>query len=124
MIEQIVTKDKTITAESVALASTSSGLVLIALEKALGGDFVSAKNTIEKAYVEGEYNLKTTFSDIYDRISELDIDLQLKIRLYQKLAETEANVKLGGDPVIQLVGYASWIWIAPHLPSCPVLVEK
>lgn len=120
-LESITDANKYITNESVALLQKPVGLGLVALNYALQGDFDSAKESIEKAYVEGRYDPRKTIHEIYDAIPKLQLDQEIKIRMFEKLGQTDANVKFGGDPVVQIITYIAFVWLLPHLSKCPVL---
>lgn len=120
-LEGIVDKSGFITADTVSMLQRPVGLGLMALNYAMQGDFDSAKENIEKTFVEGQYNPKNTINEIYNAIPKLQIDNEIKIRMYEKLAETDANLKFGSDPVVQIIGFIAFVWLIPHLSKCPVL---
>lgn len=123
-LEQIVDEHQTITLESVAVIESSVGLYTLAMRQALAGKFEEAKTTIEKAYVEGHFDPRTSFQEIYDAIPGLTIDREVKIRLFAKLGEAEANSKRGSNPIIQIVSFISFVWLIPYLSACPVLSKS
>ncbi len=120
-LESITDASKYITNDSVALLQRPIGLGLVALTYALQGDFDSAKENIEKTYVEGKYDPRKTIHELYEAIPKLQLDQEIKIRMYEKLARTDADMKYGGDPVIHLIGFVAFVWLLPHLSKCPVL---
>lgn len=121
-LEKIIDEHGIITPESVAVIESAVGLGILAMRQALAGKFWEGKDTIEKAFVEGKYNPRTIFSEIYEGIPELaGVDNEVKIRIFEKLGETEANSKRGSDPVIQLISFLAFIWLIPYLSKCPVL---
>lgn len=120
-LESIVDQNKFITNDTVVLLQKPLGLGLLALNYALQSDFDSAKENIEKAYVEGRYDPRKTIHEIYEAIPKLQLDQEIKIRIYEKLARTDADMKYGGDPVIHLIGFIAFVWLIPHLSKCPVL---
>jgi len=120
-LEQIIDEHQTITLESVAVIESSVGLYTLAMRQALAGKFEDAKTTVEKAYVEGHFDPRTSFQEIYEAIPDLTIDREVKIRLFAKLGEVEANSKRGSNPVIQIISFISFVWLVPYLSTCPVL---
>jgi hypothetical protein len=45
----------------------------------------------------------------------------MKIRMFEKLDEVERGVKMGGDPIIQIVTYIAFLWLLPHASGCPII---
>jgi len=120
-LESIVDEHNTITVDSVALPLGKTDLPILALTKALEGDFDTARQMIEKSYIEGKYNPRTAFKEIYNSIPKLDAELDVKIRMFEKLGEVERGFLMGGDPIIQLVTYFAFVWLIPHASKCPHL---
>jgi DNA polymerase III delta prime subunit len=120
-LETVVDSNGSITPDSVLLGLGATGLPLIAMMKALEGDFFSAKEYIEKAYVEGNYNPRTAFKQLYEAIPTLNISTEMKVRMFEKLGEIERGVLVGGDPIIQIVTYLAFIWLLPHASGCPLI---
>jgi len=117
---KIIDEKSQITPESVAVLKDATSLHKIALDYALKGDFESSKNTIEKAHIEGRYDSRLTYRELYKALDTIE-NRDIKIRLYSKLGEVEANSKRGGDTIIQLVYFMAYVWLVPHLSKCPVL---
>ena len=120
-LETVVDVNKKITPESIALISGTTGLAVLAMVKALEGDFNTAKEMIEKAYVEGKYDPRNICRELYNAIPNLNVSLEIKIRMFEKLGEVENNLNVGGDPIIQLVTYIAFVWLIPHATGCPLL---
>jgi len=120
-LESIVDETGSITAESVLLVMGTTGLPVLSMVKALEGDFETAKQLIEKAYVEGKYDSRNAFKELYRAIPNLNIDLEMKVRMFEKLGEVERGYLIGGDPIIQIVTYIAFVWLLPHASSCPHL---
>jgi len=119
-LEKIIDEGGQITPESVAVLGEAVSLHVVALQYALNGNFEAALGTIEKAHIEGRYDSRLTFKELYEALKTVE-NREWKIRLYAKLGEVEANSKRGSDPIIQLISFISYVWIVPHLTSCPVL---
>jgi len=120
-LETVIDVNKQITPESIMLVGGTTGLAVLAMVKALEGDFNTAKEMIEKAYVEGKYDPRNICRELYSAIPNLNVELEIKIRMFEKLGEVEHNLNDGGDPIIQLVTYISFIWLIPHATGCPPL---
>jgi len=121
MLESIITAENEITDTSVAILSKTVGLATLAMGYALKGQFTEAKTYIEKAHIEGKYDPRGTFNELYLSINDLETDTETKARLYEKLGQVEANTKGGGDPIIQIVSFMAFVWLIPHVSKCPVL---
>jgi len=119
-LEKIIDEDLEITPESVAVLRDATSLHTLALKYALEGDFDSAKDAIEKAHIEGRYDSRRTFRELYKALETVK-PKEVRIRLYSKLGEVEANSKRGGDAIIQLIYFVAYAWLVPHLSRCPVL---
>jgi replication factor C small subunit len=120
-LETVVDANKKITPDTIALISGATGLAVLAMVKALEGDFNTAKEMIEKAYVEGKYDPRNICRELYTAIPNLNVSLEIKIRMFEKLGEVEHNLNDGGDPIIQLVTYIAFVWLIPHATGCPLL---
>lgn len=117
---KIIDDGLNISPESVAILEDATPLHALALKYALEGNFVAAKDTIEKAHVEGKYNSRMTFKELYKALDTVE-DKEVRIRLFSKLGEVEQNSKRGSDPIIQIVAFMAYVWLVPHLSKCPVL---
>ena len=116
-LEHLITEGKDLTEENISRLE-GVGLEVIALEKALGGNFEEAKNLMEDASLK--FNHEEIIERLYERIGSVK-ELELRTKLYIKLAEVEHRCKTGSNPLIQLVNFMAWAWILPHLPQgCPL----
>lgn len=119
-LEKIINEKGQITPESVAVLASAASLHVLALQYALRGNFEEAKKTIETAHIEGHFDSRLTFQELYKALETIK-DREIKIRLYSKLGEVEANSKRGASPIIQIVAFMAYVWVVPHLSKCPVL---
>lgn len=122
-LEKIIGKDGKITAnEVIALQKPKS--VTEALKTAVDGDFEKAKEILEDAYISSRFDI----DDVIDELSEAIQDVkkpELRVRLYIRLAEAERSCRIGSSPLIQLVGFLGFAYVAPHLPEgCPNLTKE
>jgi len=114
-LEKVVNAKKELTIQSL-IELQKTKMASDALTFALSGNFERAKNLLEDAYISANFNVEEIIDDFYEAIGNIEEnDNPVKIRLYAKLAETERNCKLNTNPLVQLVGFMSWVWIAPHL---------
>ncbi len=119
-LEKIIDAGGQITPESVAVLGEAASLHVVALRYALDGNFEAAKDTIEKAHISGRFDSRLTFRELYKALETVE-PKEVRIRLYSKLGEVEANAKRGSDPIIQIIAYLAYAWVCPHLTGCPVL---
>lgn len=112
-IEKVIEEGNKISKES--LIKWEPKIASIALSQAIEGNFEEAKQTLEDAFIDSRFDVDIIIEELYEAIGGLDEDEEIKIRLYTKLAETERNCRLGSNPLIQLVGFLAFCWIAPHL---------
>ena len=120
MLEQLISAKKEITKENVILLRKTNA-VSIAIDKALAGDFVTAKKMIEDAIILGNYDWEQLIRDIYKKLDSIQ-DEKIKIKLFTKLADLEYRCKVGSNPLIQFIGFIAYCWIVKHVdPRCPVL---
>ena len=91
-------------------------LVRNAIKQALNGNFVEAKKIIEDAYLMSGKDHITIVNEIYRFLDTLE-DEEIKIKLYEKLAEFEYRCTVGASPLIQLVGFLAYCWVIKHVPK-------
>jgi len=115
LLERIISNHKTITKESVMLELDLS-LVRNAIKLALDGNFVEARKMIEDAYLMSGKDHITIVNEIYRFLDTLE-DEEIKIKLYEKLAEFEYRCTVGASPLIQLVGFLAYCWVIKHVPK-------
>ena len=115
-LEAIIGEGNSITEKSV-LAFQKPRIAKQVLEIALGGDFDKAKNLLESANADAF----AIIDDFYTSLEQVK-DIHVRLQLYIKLAETEKACKIGCNPIIQLISFVSFIWLAPHLNNeCPIM---
>lgn len=110
LLEQIVSSEGVVTPEAVVKFLKPSA-VKAALDAALQGDFKRAKEYIQDAYLNAGYDTQQVVYQLYNEISKISDD-ELQVKLTERLADLEFRLRLGGDPVIQLVGFMAYAWIA------------
>jgi len=119
ILQTLVTEGKEINPATV-LSLRKPAMAGDALRIAVNGDFERAKELLEDAYITANFNPTVIIEEFYKSIGEIE-DRNVRIRLYTKLSDVEARLKVGSNPLIQLVGFLAWAWVIPHLAKCPVL---
>jgi len=118
-LEKLVGEKKTISVESILMLRRPQ-LAVDAMMKALTGDFQSGKELIEDAYITSGYSHEDIVEELYGGLEKVE-DQQVRVRLYRELGEVEGRCRYGSQPLIQLVSFVSYAWIAPRLMRCPAL---
>jgi replication factor C small subunit len=104
MIEAIITTNKTLTIETIK-AIIPPSLAQEALQLAINGNWEQALKRLEDAYIQSKLEPQITIENLYKAIDKLNAPIHVKLKLYDKLAETERGIKIGCNPLIQLVGF-------------------
>jgi replication factor C small subunit len=104
LLETMITSTKGLTVETVK-ALIPPSLAQEALELATKGDWEKALKKLEDAYVQSKLEPQITIENLYKAIAKLEVPVHVKLRLYDKLAETERGIKVGCNPLIQLAGF-------------------
>jgi replication factor C small subunit len=104
LLETMITSTKSLTVETVK-ALIPPSLAQEALELATKGDWEKALKKLEDAYVQSKLEPQITIENLYKAIAKLEVPVHVKLRLYDKLAETERGIKVGCNPLIQLAGF-------------------
>ena len=118
-LEKIIGKNNEITVENVLMLRKPK-MAVDAILKALAGDFQSGKELMEDAYIISGFSHEAIIEELYEGLEKVD-DLQVKVRLYRELGDVEGRCRYGSQPLIQLVSFISYCWIAPRLMRCPAL---
>lgn len=124
LLETIISSGKTLNPANI-MALKEPDIVLDAMKKALDGDLDSARKLIEDALVRENFGWTRVVEKLYGAIKEIELPPEVKARLFVKLSDLEYRIKFGGSPVIQLVAFISYVWIAKYLPAkCPLLDKR
>lgn len=113
ILEKIITSNKELNVQSV-LELKPVDQILKAIETALSGDFVKAKNLIEDVYLESGENIERILDTIYSSLEKIP-DEDIRNRLYYELGDLEHRIQYSYRPLYQLVSFIAFVWIAPHL---------
>jgi len=119
ILEKLVGENKEILPENVE-ALKKAKVAGEALKMALSGNFEEAKNLLEDGYINSDYDVNHVIYELYDAICEIE-NLEVKTKLFVKLAEVEHRCKVGSNPLIQLIGFLATAWVIPHLSGCPLI---
>jgi len=121
-LEKLIGEKKDISVESVLMLRRPR-LAVDAMMKALAGDFQSGKELMEDAYITSSFGHEEIIEELYGGLEKVE-EQQVRIRLYRELGEVEGRCRYGSQPLIQLVAFVSYCWIAPRLMKCPALEEE
>jgi len=126
-LETLIGADKEITVKNI-IALQKPRMAGNALSFAIQGNFDKAREMLEDAYINSQFNTDEIIDELYSTLGVMTESKknsgELEIRLYSKLAETEKAIRQGGNPLIQLIGFISYAWICPHLSKCPALEKS
>ena len=118
-LEKLIGEKKGISVESVLMLRRPQ-LAVDAMMRALAGDFQSGKELIEDSYITNGYSFEEIIEELYNGLEKVE-DEQVQVRLYRELGEVEGRCRYGSQPLLQLVAFVSYCWIAPRLKQCPAL---
>ena len=118
-LEKLIGENKDITVESVLMLRRPQ-LAVDAMMRALEGDFQSGKELIEDSYITSGFSHEEIIEELYGGLEKVE-DQQVRVRLYRELGEVEGRCRYGSQPLIQLISFVSYVWIAPRLMRCPAL---
>jgi len=122
-LERLITSGKEISESNVA-ALEPINLVRDTLGLAFRGYLVGAKDKFLDQYIMTAGDSKTMVRAFFDVINEVP-DMEVKARLWNRLADIEHNILHGADPMIQFIAFVSFAWVVPHVPkACPVVSKE
>jgi len=114
MLDTIITNGKTVNVETV-LALRDTDIVVDALQYALSGKFDEARKMIEDALIEENMDWRGVVEKLYRAIESVDIDDVVRARLFVRLSDVETRISNGASPVLQLVGFIAYAWVAQYI---------
>jgi len=121
-LEKLIDDKKDLSVESVLMLRRPQ-LAVDAMMRALSGDFQSGKELLEDAFITSGYSHADIIDELYNGLEKVE-DEQVRIRLYRELGEVDGRCRYGSQPLIQLVSFVSYCWIAPRLNKCPALERE
>ena len=104
ILETLITSGKTLTVENIRMLAPPKIAVRL-LNMVLEGKVEEAIKTMEDLYISNKLDSKETVEDFYKAIKSLDTNPIVKLKLFEKLADVERNIKIGCNPVIQLASF-------------------
>lgn len=116
---KLIDEDKSITIENAMLLQRPD-IAAEALMKAIDGDSLAAREIIENAYIETGFSYKDIIDVLWEALPGVPSE-EVRNRLYRELADTQARCAVVSNPLIQLIGFIMYAWIAPRLKRCPAL---
>ena len=117
ILESLITPDKHLNPNKL-YSETKINMIGDSLRLALDGNAEQAILMLEDAVVNATHDSTQLIEELYTSLGKLDknkYDLEVILRLYDKLSETERGCLIGGNPLIQLTGFIAFAWKAPHL---------
>jgi len=119
-LETIVNQNREITIESLLLIQRPRNIAL-ALQKAIDGDFVTAKEMITNAFIDEGSDATIILEELYESLESV-ADEAVQRRLYSKLGEIDRGCSMiTSNHLIQLVDFIAYSWVAPRLMRCAAL---
>lgn len=121
--EKLIGEGKKLTVENI-LALRRPEQVVEALRLAIDGDFQSAREKIEDVYIETGFSHAEIITKLFEAIGKAVTDEEVQIRLYDKLGEVESRCNYSNEPLVQLISFIAYAWVAPRLMRCPALERE
>jgi replication factor C small subunit len=110
ILETLITSNKTITVENIKMLLPPQ-IASSIIELALGGRVEEAVKTLEDLYLQSKLNVPTVVDELYKAIKVANVNPLVKMKLFERLAETEGRIKIGCNPLIQLVGFVASAYV-------------
>jgi len=103
-LESLITSNKTLTVENIKMLMPPAIAVRV-LNLALDGNVEEAVKTLEDLHIQNRLEAEVTINDLYKAIKTLNVNPLVKMKLFERLAETEGRIRIGCNPLIQLIGF-------------------
>jgi len=110
ILETLITSNRTLTVENIKMLMPPA-IALRVLELAVNGKVEEAVKTLEDLYIQNKLDTTTTINDLYKAVKVLEVNPLVKMKLFEKLAETEGRIKIGCNPLIQLIGFIASTYV-------------
>lgn len=108
-LETLITSKGELTVEAIK-SLIPPDLALESLKLALDGRWEEALKTLEDLYLRDNLDVYSTIKSLYRAIGKLDVPIHVRLKLYDKLAETERGIKIGCNPLIQMSGFLASVF--------------
>lgn len=119
-VESLI-NDKNVITEKSLLTMSRARRGRILLQKAVSGDFETAREMLKKAHASGEG--RRIMEDWYKTIPLLKIKNEEKIILYDKLGDCDIGLRGSMNPLIQLTKFLAIAWIIRFVPLNPIVFK-
>ncbi len=116
ILETIITSKQEITIDTIKLQippNFGSRILKIAFE----GRWADALKELEDTYILNNQDSDKLIEQLWHAIVESDVEDYIKWKLFEKLSETETAIRMGCNPLIQLSGFLSVVWISKFVPK-------
>ena len=120
MLEKIILDNNTISPTQVVRVKQSDA-VSQCLRLAYSGEFDKARELLEDSFILMKYNKDHLIEELSTAIGSEIADKETKARLYLELARRENDIRHGGTPILQAVGFLAFCYISPHLAKSVVV---
>lgn len=114
-LETIINSDQIITPDTIRLCMPPKFAHDI-LKTALDGHWKESLQRVEDLYIIN-HDSDSLVKELWEAITEIEVEDYVKLKLYEKLAETEVAIKMGCNPLIQLAGFLSVAWVSKFVPK-------
>jgi len=121
MLEKILSDKNTIISPKEVQKVKQSETVPQILRLAYSGDFDAAKQLLEDTFILMNYNTTELIKQFFKAIGTEIQDKEIRVRLYHELAQRENDIRHGGTPILQAVGFIAFCFISPHLAKSIVV---
>jgi len=117
-IERLIDEDKKLNLVDLRIAVDKPDEIMMILRKAIDeSDLTSARNQLYAYYNENRANPNIILRQFAESISTLENEPLQKIKMIEKLGEVERGIKMGCDPLIQLLSFLATVWLVSHVQA-------
>jgi replication factor C small subunit len=104
MLDTLITSNMGITVANIK-SLIPSDIAVQVLDTVLSGRWEEGLKRLEDLYISNKLDSYQTINQLYKAIGNINSSPIVKLKLYEKLAETERGIKIGGNPLIQFAGF-------------------
>jgi len=110
MLDSLITSNKEISIENIKSLIPPDFATQV-LQLVLEGKWEEGIKQLQDLYIQNKLNSKLTFDNLYKAIQNVKVNSIVKLKLYEKLGEVEANIKIGCDPLIQFSSFLATAYL-------------
>jgi replication factor C small subunit len=110
MLDSLITSNKEINIENIKSLIPPDFATQV-LQLVLEGKWEEGIKQLQDLYIQNKLNSKLTFDNLYKAIQNIKVNSIVKLKLYEKLGEIEANIKIGCDPLIQFSSFLATAYL-------------